>query len=408
MPRNGSGTYSLPAGQPVTTGTVISSSTFNTLTSDLATALTQSMAIDGQSVPTANLPMGGFKLTGLANGSASTDSVTYGQVQSLISADRKSRNRVINGGMAVDQRNNGAVHTITNGAALAYTVDRFYAYCTGANVTGQRVGGAAVSGGGYPLFRYEITGAGGCTGVGFGTRIERRDCADMAGTSVTLSVDLANSSLTTVNWSVVYANTADGFGTLASPTTTPIASGVFTVNPNMTRYSATIAVPAAARNGLEVRFTVGAQLAGTTWRIGNVQLESGTAASAFDQQLIAEETNNCQRYFQSTRYLSGFDSLVITGQALTTTRIVIAGVTFPVVMRAAPTLTVYSCSSGGSGNGAAGSVCLYNAVSVAVGSSFAVASANPQGFSNRLDTSVGTPLTVGDWYSFTYTADAEL
>lgn len=48
MARNGSGTYNLPAGQPVVTGTTISSTTFNTLTADLATALTQSISADGQ------------------------------------------------------------------------------------------------------------------------------------------------------------------------------------------------------------------------------------------------------------------------------------------------------------------------------------------------------------------------
>lgn len=86
MPRDGSGNYTRPAGQPVTTGTVIDASVFNTLTADLATALTGSMPRDGQAPPTANLPMGGFKLTGLANGSAAADSITYGQAQSLDSA----------------------------------------------------------------------------------------------------------------------------------------------------------------------------------------------------------------------------------------------------------------------------------------------------------------------------------
>ena len=76
MPRNGLGTYSLPAGQPVVSGTTISSSTFNTLTSDLATALTQSLCIDGQAVPTANLGMGGFKITNAAVGTATTDVAT--------------------------------------------------------------------------------------------------------------------------------------------------------------------------------------------------------------------------------------------------------------------------------------------------------------------------------------------
>lgn len=81
MPRNGSGVYSLPSGNPVVSGTTISSTVQNNTMSDVATALTNSIAVDGQSTITANLPMGGFKLTGLANGSARTDSVALGQLQ---------------------------------------------------------------------------------------------------------------------------------------------------------------------------------------------------------------------------------------------------------------------------------------------------------------------------------------
>lgn len=81
MSRNGSGTYSLPAGNPVTTGTTISSTWANTTLSDIATALTNSIAIDGQSTPTANLPMGTFKLTGMGLGTALTDSLSLTQAQ---------------------------------------------------------------------------------------------------------------------------------------------------------------------------------------------------------------------------------------------------------------------------------------------------------------------------------------
>lgn len=81
MARNGSGTYSLPAGNPVVTGTTISSTWANTTLSDIATALTQSLAKDGQTTPTANLPLGGFKLTGLGVGTAATDSLTLAQAQ---------------------------------------------------------------------------------------------------------------------------------------------------------------------------------------------------------------------------------------------------------------------------------------------------------------------------------------
>lgn len=86
MPRDGSGNYIRPAGQPVSSGTVIDATVFNALTTDLAEALTGSMPRDGQAPPTANLPMGNFKLTGLGNGSAAADSITYGQAQSLDSA----------------------------------------------------------------------------------------------------------------------------------------------------------------------------------------------------------------------------------------------------------------------------------------------------------------------------------
>lgn len=48
MSRNGSGTYNLPAGNPVVTGTTISSTWANTTLTDMATALTNSIAADGQ------------------------------------------------------------------------------------------------------------------------------------------------------------------------------------------------------------------------------------------------------------------------------------------------------------------------------------------------------------------------
>lgn len=82
MARNGSGTYSLPAGNPVVTGTTIQSTWANNTLSDIATALTQSLSQDGQTPVTANLPMGGFKLTGLAAGTTAGDSVRYEQFAS--------------------------------------------------------------------------------------------------------------------------------------------------------------------------------------------------------------------------------------------------------------------------------------------------------------------------------------
>ena len=63
MSRNGSGSYSLPAGNPVVTGTTISRTWANTTLNDIASALTGSVASDGQTPMTGSLAMGGNNIT---------------------------------------------------------------------------------------------------------------------------------------------------------------------------------------------------------------------------------------------------------------------------------------------------------------------------------------------------------
>lgn len=84
MPRNGNGSYSLPASSwnPAVDSTIIDASDWNTnVAADLEGALTQSISKDGQTVYTGNQPMGNNKFTGLAAGAVATDSVNLGQVQ---------------------------------------------------------------------------------------------------------------------------------------------------------------------------------------------------------------------------------------------------------------------------------------------------------------------------------------
>jgi len=83
MSRNGSGIYNLPTGNPVVTGTTITSNWANTTLSDISTALTGSVASDGQTPITGALQMGGNKITGMADGSAATDAATVGQLAGL-------------------------------------------------------------------------------------------------------------------------------------------------------------------------------------------------------------------------------------------------------------------------------------------------------------------------------------
>ena len=204
------------------------------------------------------------------------------------------KNRFINGGLSIDQRNSGAAQTITAAAALAYTVDRWYAYCTGANVTGQQIAGTFAS----SQYRYQFTGAASVTSIGFGQRIEQLNSYDLSNSTATLSCYISNSLLTTVTWTAYYANTADTFGTLAAPTVTQIATGTFTVTSTRTQYSAQIAIPSAATTGIQIVFTVGAQTSGT-WIIDSIQLEEGTQATSFDYRSIITELQFCQRYYET-------------------------------------------------------------------------------------------------------------
>jgi len=258
------------------------------------------------------------------------------------------RNRVLNGCMAIDQRNEGAAQTITAAAALAYCVDMHYAYCTGANVTGQQV--AATDG----TRRYRFTGAASVSAIGLGHRIEAADSLDLAGKTCTLSAKLTNSVLTSVAWAVYYANSADTFGTLASPTRTAIASGTFTVTSSEATYSTQVAVPAAATTGLEIVLSVGAQTSGT-WTIGDLQLEAGTVPSysiVVDRPPREELLRRCERYCEKS-YAQG---VVPGASTVYTTQICVGNVAsitnsytygyafFRTKKRATPTVVVYSAA----------------------------------------------------------------
>ena len=87
MSYNGSGTFNInSAGQPVVSGTVISSTAFNALTADLATGLSTALTKDGQTTPTANISLGTYKITNLGVGTAATDAARVSQLQNFSTA----------------------------------------------------------------------------------------------------------------------------------------------------------------------------------------------------------------------------------------------------------------------------------------------------------------------------------
>lgn len=85
MPRDSSGTYSLPAGSLVNTGDTLLVSQHNPPFQDLANAITKSLDRDGSGGMRADLAMNGNKVTGVAPGVNPGDVATVDQIGESVS-----------------------------------------------------------------------------------------------------------------------------------------------------------------------------------------------------------------------------------------------------------------------------------------------------------------------------------
>lgn len=81
MSYDGNGVYNLPQpAYPAIPNTVIESAKYNEVLEDLQAALSIAWPRDGQAAATGHMPLGGFKLTGVANGTNPQDATTVLQV----------------------------------------------------------------------------------------------------------------------------------------------------------------------------------------------------------------------------------------------------------------------------------------------------------------------------------------
>jgi hypothetical protein len=330
----------LTAGTTTGTAGIFTSGTVATLNSTTGTITNLSTTLAGDftiSQGTGTLGTTGATL-GTYGGATSVPVLAInakGQVTSTGTAAITSgltgfRNRIINGDMRIDQRNAGASQSIT-AASPSYSVDRFIVRPIGATVTGQRVAGT-----GSTQYVYQLTGAASVTQLQFEQRIEASNSYDLAGGNATLSVNLSNSLLTTVNWILYYATATDNFAS-----NTLISSGSWTVSSSIARYNATISIPAAATTGLYLIIYVGAQTSGT-FKIGDVQLEAGSTATDFERRPIGTELMLCQRYYQ--KRVGDSYSTGVSGQAYGTAT-VYGSVSFIQEMRSSPNVSLTATGS---------------------------------------------------------------
>jgi hypothetical protein len=166
--------------------------------------------------------------------------------------------------------------------------------------------------GGTPTYAFSaanesvtFTGAASTTAIYLLQRLESLNTNRLKNKTVTFSCEISNSLLTSVIWEVFRPTTTDNVhGTIATPTQTLIASGTFTVNSTLTRYSATFALPDLTSRGLEVRLRVGTQTSGT-WVVSRLQFEEGSTATNFNCGDFPIELQKCQRYYLSKTFFVG-------------------------------------------------------------------------------------------------------
>jgi hypothetical protein len=122
MSRNGTGTYNLPAGNPVVTGTVIASTWANSTLTDIASALTGSVAADGQTPMVGDLDMNTNKITNVEPGTVAGNAIEYDQFVAATTTAVNITGGTINGtSIGETTRSSGKFTTLSANSTLGVT-----------------------------------------------------------------------------------------------------------------------------------------------------------------------------------------------------------------------------------------------------------------------------------------------
>lgn len=300
-------------------------------------------------------------------GDSSLDLATTAWVNQAVNGARWGDNRIINGDMRIDQRNNGA-----SGTAAGYTIDRWLYSATqvsrgswGRGTLGAP--GIAATGCGYNLgFASSSAYASLATdNFQFAQKIEADFVSDFAwGTSSAQPVTLsfwATSSLTgTFGGSICNDTGARSYPfSFSLPTTawTKIAitipgdiGGTWVLqgsgNAMWVRFDlgsgANFRGPAGAWASANYVGVTGTQsivaVNGATFNFTGVKLEIGSVATPFNRQSLAKSMADCQRYYQ---ILAG---LGFGGYGSAATQAASDGFAFNTAIRTTPTMTFGSTS----------------------------------------------------------------
>ena len=251
------------------------------------------------------------------------------------------KNRLMNGTMAIDQRNAGAAFNVPNSSGYG-SCDRWASIAGAGSVwTMQRVATGNLD---FPFaLRVKRTAASTSTSAMYwGQIIETNNCQDLAGQTVTFSFYAtaganfsgSGSILLTELWTGT--GTDQGWTSLGSATwtgQTALIGNSTVITSTRTKYSFTVTLGASVSE-IAIRWYysgVGTAGAADHVDITGVQLEKGTVASSFDYRPHTTELQLCQRYYYRTTSLP-------LGYIINVADLYAGLVKFPVTMRTTPTL----------------------------------------------------------------------
>jgi hypothetical protein len=272
------------------------------------------------------------------------------------------RNRIINGGMRIDQRNNGA--SVSIGTGSPFIVDRWNAYTDLLNMTGQR---STTVPSGFTNSLSITVGTGASPSSGQVSRLEQR----IEGFNVAdLGWGTASAQTITLSFWVRSSVTGTHSGAVSNQAGNRTYPFTFTISSANTWEYETITIPGDTTGtwladngaGFVVKWNLGTgstflgtagawaatnffgatgsvQLSattGATFFITGVQLEAGSVATPFERRDYGRELIMCQRYFQK---LGGVAGEIYGAGYITSSGFLTFPITFP-TMRVAPTGTI--------------------------------------------------------------------
>jgi hypothetical protein len=362
------GTQEFEVNDALTSKKVTGSQILDYVQANTTAADIDAVADDFSNITSVPANKGGTGLT--APGTAGNVLISTGSAWQSVANEYGFRNRIINGDMRIDQRNNGASVTITNTGAITYTLDRWAAYGNIASkFSVQQNAGSVTPPAGFnnylgvtSLSAYSVLAADGFT---LRQNIEGFNTAD-------LGWGTANAKTVTVTFLVYSSLTGTFGGSLRNAAANRSYPFTYTVSAANTweQKSVTVAgdtsgtwVGATNGTGITLLFGLGVGstssgtagawaganyesatgavsvvgTSGATFYITGVQLEAGSVATPFERRPYGTELALCQRY--CTKY-GGSQSLEHIGQgnAISTTT-VLFDVTLPTTMRSTPSIT---------------------------------------------------------------------